>query len=73
MSSKRRLRRRTCTKKQAYKTREEADLACERTRQVNRERGRPDWPGGDTIRSYQCARCGRWHLGHVADKARNRD
>lgn len=53
MSSKRRIRRRSCEGKKAY-TREEAKDAAAR---VSRN-------SGEKLVSYRCQFCRRWHIGH---------
>lgn len=54
MSSKRRLRHRSCESKTAYATRDEAVHNAGKLRW---------WNQGGTWRAYRCAFCGKWHVG----------
>jgi len=54
MSSKRRIRRRSCEEKKAFEHREQA-IRC----MINM----PYLTG--RIGVYQCALCGKWHIGHM--------
>jgi hypothetical protein len=53
MSSKRQLRRKACTRKRRYQTRQAADIAARRT---NNRDGR--------LVAYKCDFCGGFHVGH---------
>ena len=59
MSSKRRLRRRSCEGKKAYATAVEAEAAAKRLRGAF-------WTS--RYRSYKCQFCGRWHAGRASNK-----
>ena len=61
MSSRRRLRRISCTEKQSYET---ADLAAQACRSVLRNTG-------ERLHVYKCRRfCHRYHVGHLTRGAR---
>lgn len=60
MSSKRRLRRKSCAGKRRYATFQEAMAAVCEARQRT----------GDTIGPYRCRFARHFHIGHVTDKQR---
>ena len=56
MSSKRRLRRRSCEGKKAYPTREDA---------IHNAGSLRWWNSGGTWSAYRCRFCGQWHVGRM--------
>lgn len=68
MSSKRRIRRKSCQVKTGYPTKEEAE------RRVKQLVWRDYQVGPQTcaIRAYRCDHCGQWHVGHAGHSATHR-
>lgn len=64
MSSKRRIRRKACDRKQRHATKEEAHQHIYHLHQVQ---------GGEWLRPYHCKFCGGWHCGHSSKKHLGRD
>lgn len=54
MASKRRVRRKQCSRKMRYDRDQAAAMAAKAYHRT----------GGEKIRAYHCGHCGQWHIGH---------
>lgn len=60
MASKRRLRRKMCTRKKRYTTQQEG---WNQIWHIRQEKKRAGIPGGQQLHVYKCDFCGGWHIG----------